>query len=321
MKTLLFNFEPGVIPEAELDRVRAAAPDMRLRVTRDRDEIAGFLDEIEIAANGLPRDLLSQARNLHWVQQWSAGVDWLLRHPEIAELDFVLTNVSGIHAIPVSEHILAFLLAFGRGFHHALRAQVCHEWFSYEQQKDIFELAGQTMVLVGVGAIGRRTAKLATALGMRVLGVRRDPTVGVPGVGAMHGPDQLLDLLPEADFLVLVVPLTHETQGMIGERELRAMKPTAHVVNVGRGGLIQEDVLIQALREGWIAGAGLDVFETEPLPEDSPLWEMDNVIITAHYGGANPYYTERAMEIFLDNLQRYHSGKPLHNVVDKRIGY
>ncbi len=321
MKTLLFNFEPGVIPEAELDRVRAAAPDMRLRVTRDRDEIAGFLDEIEIAANGLPRDLLSQARSLRWVQQWSAGVDWLLRHPEIAELDFVLTNVSGIHAIPVSEHILAFLLAFGRGFHHALRAQVRHEWFSYEQQAGIFELAGKTMVLVGVGAIGRRTAKLATALGMRVLGVRRDPTVGAPGVEAMYGPDQLLDLLPEADFLVLVVPLTHETQGMIGERELRAMKATGHVVNVGRGGLIQEDVLIQALREGWIAGAGLDVFETEPLPEDSPLWEMDNVIITAHYGGANPYYTERAMEIFLDNLQRYRSGKPLHNVVDKRIGY
>ncbi len=321
MKTLLFNFEPGVIPEAELDRVRAAAPDMRLRVTRDRDEIAGFLDEIEIAANGLPRDLLSQARSLRWVQQWSAGVDWLLRHPEIAELDFVLTNVSGIHAIPVSEHILAFLLAFGRGFHHALRAQVRHEWFSYEQQAGIFELAGKTMVLVGVGAIGRRTAKLATALGMRVLGVRRDPTVGAPGVEAMYGPDQLLDLLPEADFLVLVVPLTHETQGMIGERELRAMKPTAHVVNVGRGGLIQEDVLIQALREGWIAGAGLDVFAQEPLASDSPLWGMGNVILTPHIAGMTPHYNERAADLFALNLRRYLSGRPLLNQVDLVKGY
>jgi phosphoglycerate dehydrogenase-like enzyme len=321
MKTILFNFEPGVIPEAEQDRVRTAAPDMQLRVTRDHDEIASMLDEIEIAANGLPRDLFAKARNLRWVQQWGAGVDWLLRYPEVAELDFVLTNASGVHAIGLSEHILAFLLAFGRGFHHALRAQVRHEWFSYEQQTAIFELVGKTMVLVGVGAIGERTAELATALGMRVLGVRRDPTIGAPSVEAMYGPDQLLDLLPEADFLVLVVPLTHETQGMIGERELRVMRPTAHIINVGRGGLIQEDVLIQALQEGWIAGAGSDVFETEPLPEDSPLWGMDNVIVTGHYGGANEYYTERAMEIFLDNLQRYRAGEPMRNVVDKRIGY
>ncbi|MCP4538766.1 MAG: D-2-hydroxyacid dehydrogenase [Chloroflexi bacterium] len=321
MKTILFNFEPGVIPDMELDRVRAAAPDMRLRVTRDQNEIKDLLDEIEIVAGGFPRGLLTQAPSLRWVQLWSAGVDWLLRYPEVAESDFVLTNASGVHAIGLSEHIFAFLLAFGRGFHHALRAQVRREWFSYKQQTGIFELVGKTMVLVGVGAIGERTAELATALGMRVLGVRRDPTVGVPGVEAMYGPDQLLDLLPEADFVVLIVPLTHKTRGMIGERELRAMKPTAHVINVGRGGLIHEDVLIRALQEGWIAGAGLDVFETEPLPEGSPLWGMDNVIITGHYGGANEHYTERAMEIFLDNLQRYRSGEPMRNVVDKRIGY
>jgi phosphoglycerate dehydrogenase-like enzyme len=321
MKTILFDFEPGVIPEVELARVRAAAPEMRLLVAHDHGEIASVLDEIEIAAGGFPHDLLAKARNLRWVQQWGAGVDWLLRYPEAAELDFVLTNASGVHTIPISEHILAFLLAFGRGFHHALRAQVRREWFSYEQQTGIFELVGKTMVLVGVGAIGGRTAELATALGMRVLGVRRDPAVGAPGVAAMVGPDQLLDLLPEADFVVLANPLTHETQGMIGERELRAMKPTAYIVNIGRGGIIQEDVLIRALQEGWIAGAGLDVFETEPLPENSPLWGMDNVIITAHYAGANPYYTERAMAIFLDNLERYQAGEPLRNVVDKRIGY
>jgi len=318
---ILFNFEPGVIPEAELDRVRAVAPDMRLLVTRDHDEIAGALDEIEIAAGSFPHDLLPQARNLRWVQQWGAGADWLLHYPQAAEMDFVLTSASGVHTIPISEHILAFLLAFGRGFHRALRAQARREWFSYEQQTGIFELVGKTMVLVGVGAIGGRTAELAAALGMRVLGVRRDPTVGAPGVAAMYGPGQLLDLLPEADLLVLTVPLTHETQGMIGERELRAMKPTAYIVNIGRGGLIQESALIRALQAGWIAGAGLDVFETEPLPEDSPLWGMDNVIITAHYAGANPYYTERAMAIFLDNLQRYRAGEPLRNVVDKRIGY
>jgi phosphoglycerate dehydrogenase-like enzyme len=137
----------------------------------------------------------------------------------------------------------------------------------------------------------------------------------------MFSPDWLLDLLPKADFVVLVVPLTRETQGLIGERELRAMKPTAYLINVGRGGLLQEDALIQALRERWIAGAGLDVFETEPLPEDSPLWEMDNAIITSHYAGLTPHYTERALAIFLDNLQRYRAGERLRNVVNKKLAY
>jgi phosphoglycerate dehydrogenase-like enzyme len=117
------------------------------------------------------------------------------------------------------------------------------------------------------------------------------------------------------------VPLTHETQGMIGEQELRAMKPAAYLVNIGRGGTIQESALIHALREGWIAGAGLDVFESEPLPEDSPLWNMDNVIITSHYAGLTPHYHERATAIFVDNLRRYRAGEPLRNVVDKALGY
>jgi phosphoglycerate dehydrogenase-like enzyme len=321
MRTILLDFESGTLSEAQIAQVRAAAPDMRLLVTRDRDEVERALDDIEIAAGGFPRDLLLRARNLRWFQQWGAGANWLLRYPEAVELDFVLTNASGVHPIPISEHILAFLLAFARGFHRAMRAQERNEWIPQEQQDGLFELAGKTMVLVGVGAIGERTAEVATALGMRVLGVRRDPTVGVEGVEGMVGPDRLLDLLPEADFLVLTVPLTHETQGMIGERELRAMKPTAYVVNIGRGGTIQESELIRALQEGWIAGAGLDVFETEPLPEDSPLWAMDNVIITSHYAGLTPRYHERAMAIFLDNLQRYRAGEPLRNVVDKKLGY
>jgi len=321
MSTILLNFEPDMMSETDLAQIQALAPDMSILVTHDREEIESVLDEIEIAVGGFPRELLPGARNLRWLQQWGAGADWLLRYPEAVELDFVLTNVSGVHAIPISEHILAFLLAFGRGFHLAIRAQGRREWFSYEQQKDIFELVGKTMLLVGVGAIGERTAQVAAALGMRVLGVRRDPSVDAPGVEAMFGPDQLLDLLPEADFVVLAIPHTHETEGVIGERELRAMKPTAHLINIGRGGIIQEGALIRALQEGWIAGAGLDVFEAEPLPEDSPLWDMENVIITAHYAGATPHYDERAMAIFLDNLRRYQAGEPLCNVVDKKIGY
>jgi len=321
MSTMLLAFEPGTLPEAQLAEAQAAAPEMRVLVTRDREEIVAALDDVEIAVGGFPHDLLAKAPRLRWFQQWGAGADWLLRHPEAVELDFVLTNASGVHAVPISEHILAFLLAFARGLHRSVRAQDRREWSEMNGRGTIFELAGKTMVLIGVGAIGQRTALLASALGMRVWGVRRYPTVPAPGVAAMYGRDQLLDLLPEANFVVLAVPLTHETQGMIGERELRAMKPTSIIVNIGRGGTIQESALIRALEEGWIAGAGLDVFETEPLPAASPLWKMDNVIITSHYAGITPHYHARALEIFLDNLQRYRAGEPLRNVVNKRLGY
>ena len=320
MSTILIDLEPDRLSEGQLEQIRAAAPGMNVLWTSDHAEIEAALKDIEIAVGGFPNDLLPRAYNLRWMQQWGAGADWLLRVPEATEMDFVLTSASGVHAIPISEQILAYLLAFARGLHRAIGAQVRHEWHR-ETKGTLFELSGQTLLLIGVGAIGGRTAEVASALEMRVLGVRRDPSLDTPGVEVMYSPEQLLDILPEADFVAITAPLTHETRGLIGERELRAMKPTAYLVNIGRGGTIQEDVLIRALEEGWIAGAGLDVFATEPLPKDSPLWEMENVIITGHYAGMTPRYDERALAIFLDNLQRYRAGQPLRNVVDKRLGY
>jgi phosphoglycerate dehydrogenase-like enzyme len=278
------------------------------------------LDEVEIVAGWLPPELLPRAARLRWMQQWGAGVDWLMRHPEAAELPFVLTNASGVHAIPISEHIIGMLLMFARGLHLAVRAQQRREWWR-PGREGIFELSGKTMLLVGVGAIGERTAQLAAALGVRVEGVRRDPSAGAPGVAEMYGQERLLERLPHADVVVLTVPLSRETEGMIGAEELAAMKPSAYLVNIGRGGTVDEDALAAALREGRIAGAGLDVFGAEPLPADSPLWAMDNVIITAHYSGNTPAYGERAMDIFLDNLRRFQAGEPLRNQVDKQAGY
>jgi phosphoglycerate dehydrogenase-like enzyme len=306
--------------EARIAQVQAAAPNMRVVVATERAEIERVLGEVEIAAGWFPHDLLPQARRLRWLQEWGAGVDWLLRQPEAAELDFTLTNASGVHAIPISEQIIGYLLAFARQLPQAIRAQERRAWKS-PGRKQLFELAGKTMLLIGVGAIGARTAAIAAALGMHVLGIRRNPDGQLPGVEAMYGPDRLHDLLPEADCVVLTVPLSRETQGMIGERELRAMKPTCYLINIGRGGTIDESALVRALSEGWIAGAGLDVFEQEPLPETSPLWQLDNVIVTAHYAGMTPEYDERALAIFLDNLGRYRAGEPLRNVVDKAAGY
>jgi D-2-hydroxyacid dehydrogenase (NADP+) len=319
MSVLLVCLSAERVPAAQFAQLQAAAPDMRVVMTTERTAIEGLLDEIEIAVS-LPHDLLARAPRLRWVQEWGAGVDWLLRHPEVAELDFTLTNASGVHAIPISEQILGYLLAFARGLPAAVRAQDRRAWQAPKRDQ-LFELAGKTMLLVGVGAIGARTTVIAAALGMRVLGIRRNPAGDLPGVQAIYGPDRLYDLLPEADCVVLTVPLSRATQGMIGERELRAMKPTSYLINIGRGGTIQQPALIQALREGWIAGAGLDVFEQEPLPATSPLWDLDNVIMTAHYAGLTPAYDQRALAIFLDNLQRYRAGEPLKNVVDKAAGY
>ena len=320
MTILLVCLPAERLPAAKLAELQAAAPGMRVVMTTERAEIEAVIDDVEIAVGSFPHDLLPRAHGLRWLQEWGAGVDWLLRHPELAELDFTLTNASGVHAIPISEQILGYLLAFARRIPAAVRAQDRRAWQAPKRDQ-LFELAGKTMLLVGVGAIGARTAVIAAALGMRVLGIRRNPAGDLPGVAAIYGSDRLYDLLPEADCVVLTVPLSRATQGMIGERELHAMKPTSYLINIGRGGTIQQPALIQALREGWIAGAGLDVFEQEPLPATSPLWEMDNVIMTAHYAGLTPAYDQRALAIFLDNLRRYRAGEPLRNVVDKAAGY
>ena len=320
MTTILINLEPDRLSAEQLAQIQSAAPGMRIRMTRDPDEIESLLHDIEIVVGGLPHHLFSRAPKLRWLQQWGAGADWLLCAPEAVQHKFVLTSASGVHAIPISEQIIGYLLAFGRGLHRAVCAQVKHQWHR-ETKQSLFELSGKTMALIGVGAIGARTAEIAVALGMRVLGVRRDPRIETPHIAASYGPDQLLDVLPLADFVVLTIPLTRETRGMIGERELRAMKPTAYIVNIGRGATIRQDALIRALQEGWIAGAGLDVFNTEPLPQDSPLWDMENVIVTGHYAGMTPEYDTRALDIFLDNLKRYRTSQALVNVVDKRLGY
>ena len=321
MSTILVGFNPERFSKSYREQIQEITPDMRLLVTKDREEMKAVLDDIEIAACQFPHGLLLRARNLRWYQQWGAGADWLLRHPGAAESDFVLTSTSGMHETQATEHIFAFLLAFARELHRAIRLQGRREWLSQGQHPGLFELSGKTMVLIGAGAIGEQTERVAVAFGMRILGVRRNPAIGLPGVEGMYGPDLLLDVLPQADVVVVTAPLTHETQGMIVEEELRAMKPTAYLVNIGRGGIVDESALVCALDEGWIAGAGLDVFEEEPLPKDSPLFGLENVIVTAHYAGVTPNYDERAMAIFLDNLRRYKAGEPLRNVVDKKLGY
>lgn len=320
MKTLLLGVKAEALDQGARAEIARLAPDYRLLVTESAQEALAAIDEIEIAAGRVPMEIVLQGPRLRWYQQWGAGADWLLRHPEMRQREVIVTNASGVHAIPISEHIFALLLALARQIPDAVRAQDQRQW-RRQEMGEVFELAGKTMVLVGVGAIGGRVARMASALEMQVIGVRRDPSRPAAGVARMVGPDALDEVLPLADILVLTAPLTRETERLIHEARLRRMKPTSILINIGRGRTVDQAALIRALQEGWIGGAGLDVTDPEPLPADSPLWGLPNVLITAHYSGRTPAYDARALDIFMDNLARYVADQPLRNVVDKERGY
>jgi phosphoglycerate dehydrogenase-like enzyme len=315
------------LEDHHVEALRKAAPQANFFLSGGRKELEKKIEEYMSCAEVVlfnpywDRNSILHILNgphLRWLQQFSAGSNWLMDYPEFVEKDIILTNASGIHAVPISEHVLAMILTLARDIQRGLRDQMKHSW---GRKHWVTELEGSTMGLIGVGRIGEKTAEKAKALNMQVLGVRRNSTHLSPWVDQMFGPDSLMEMLSQADWVVIAAPLTQQTQGMIGERELKAMKKSAYLINIARGSIIQEKALIKALREGWIAGGGLDVFEEEPLLDRSPLWDMDNVIITAHYAGLTPQYNERLIEIFAENLRRYQSGEPLINVVDKRLGY
>ncbi len=287
--------------------------------------LANALAEVEVLFTSpvIPADITERAPELRWVQLTSAGVDWLL-DGRLAQSGITITTASGIHSVPIGEYVMAVMLAFAKGLPGAMRAQGERTWRPYLAD----ELHGKTAGIIGLGAIGGYVAKLAKANGMRVMAVRRSAErrstgdeAGFSDVDELLPPSDLPYLLSEADYVVIAVPLTSESRGLIGERELRTMKPTARIINIARGAIIEEATLVRALKEGWIAGAALDVFEKEPLPPESELWGMENVILTPHISGGTPVYMERAVALFCDNLRRYLEGEPLRNAVEVGRGY
>ncbi|NMI00674.1 D-2-hydroxyacid dehydrogenase [Pseudonocardia sp. K10HN5] len=256
------------------------------------------------------RDAWPAADAMRWVHTASAGVDRLI-FPGLVGSDVTLTNSRGVFDIPMAEYVLGLVLAFAKDLPRTLAQQARGEW----QHRETENVAGRCAVVVGGGPIGRAVAALLAAVGLRV------PLVGRRAADGVHGFDELRGLLPDADFVVLAAPLTEATRGLLDAAALRRLKPTARVINVGRGGLVVQPDLVDALREGRIAGAALDVFETEPLPADSPLWTMPNVIVSPHMSGDTVGWRESLVELFADNLDRYRAGTPLRNVVDKTRGY
>ena len=308
--------------DSHMEQIRAAAPEADIIVIKDSkkktDEKLARCADTEIFFGTDIKEWIKSLPDLKWVQVAIAGVDWILADPDIAESDVAITNASGVHAIPVSEHVLAIMLSFCRNMNVHFKDQMNRKWRHLPEYR---ELSGSTMGVIGFGKIGEKIAETAKALGIRVLGLRRNPNRASSFVDRMFGPDQLLEMLPACDWVVISAAATKETDGMIGATELSSMKKSAYIINIARGALIKEDELIKALREGRIAGAGLDVFEKEPLEESSPLWELPNVIITPHIAAGTPYYVDRLVDIFCDNIRCYYRGKPLINLVDRKLGY
>lgn len=302
-------------------RFSAEFPDVRF-VSHEGDPAAleRNIAEADVVIGAVPDRLLPEARRLRWVSSTGAGAGGLTSAAYKARPDLVVTTVSGVHTASVPEHVLAMLFAFARRLPEQILNQ--HGAHRFYWPDGMFEVEGHTMGILGLGSIGCALAVKARGLGMRVVGWRRRDQPVEPGLlDHQYRHDQLLDLLGAADHVVITLPLTSATRHLIGTRELDAMKPGAHLFNVGRGPVVDQAALLRALREGVIAGAGLDVTDPEPLPPDDPLWEQPNCILLTHYGGLTPEYGPRAYRILADNLRRFLDGRPLANVVDKEAGY
>ncbi|HBK85272.1 MAG TPA: D-2-hydroxyacid dehydrogenase [Firmicutes bacterium] len=304
------------INNEHLTAIQQAVPTAQVIVTRDEAEIAAHMPTANViwGSNYLPA-LLPQCPDLAFIQVSSAGVDRLLQ-PELLVHPVQLINARGIHGTTIAEHVFLLMLALARQLPAMIQAQARHEWINV----DPLVLANRTLGIIGYGSIGQAIGQRAKAFGMHVIATRRNP-VSDKWADEVWGNDKLHKLLPLCDYIVLATPLTPETKHLIGKPELTLCKPSAVLINIARGPVIDEQALIDALQNGIISAAGLDVFDKEPLAINSPLWDMPQVIITPHMAGHMPDYDDNVIAIFLENLRRYQTKQPLINVVDKQAGY
>jgi len=298
-------------------RLAAALPELSVIVAENGAEAAGAAGRAEAAFGTMPPALLREASRLRWIQAPQAAPPAGWYYPELIAHPAVVTNFREIYNDHIGAHIMAFILAFARGLHQYLPQQLRREWRPAPHDTGVVHLPEAVALIVGVGGIGAEAARLAAAFGMRVIGVDARRREAPPGVAELHDQEALDSLLPRADFVILTVPHTPATEGFMNRTRFRLMKRGAFFINIGRGMTTRLDDLAAALKAGEIAGAGLDVFEQEPLPADHPLWTMPGVLITPHTAGFGPYLDERRYDILLDNSRRLLAGQPLRNVVDK----
>ncbi|GAB6137484.1 D-2-hydroxyacid dehydrogenase [Halanaerobaculum tunisiense] len=277
-----------------------------------------LIQQAEVIFGWPKEEQLAEAKNLQWLHLPSAGASEFVDRDLYPNQDVILTNSSGVYGLPIAEHVFSLILAFNRNLPQYLEQQGKKEWQPLEVTKD---LAKSQLGIIGLGDIGTQVAWRAHAWGARVVTVEKSVDQVPDYVDQAYDTTGLNQVLQESDYIVLALPITEETKGLIGTEELQLMKEDAFLVNVGRGGLIDQSALLQALTEGWIAGAGLDVTTPEPLPEDSPLWDLSNLLLTPHHAGSSPTNRVRSFNIFSENLKHYLQGEELENVVDFEEGY
>jgi D-2-hydroxyacid dehydrogenase (NADP+) len=268
-------------------------------------------------------DIVKANPKLRWVQIGHAGVEKDLV-PEIVKSDITMTNLARLHGPNVADSAMALLLALTRGLAPEMRNQAgsTNKWKNLKDASNAQELHGKTMLVIGLGGIGTQISRRAEAFGMRVMAIDPNDSIVKPAfVFSLDRPAKMMDLIPKADVVVLACPLTNETRGMFGKSQFGAMKKSAHFINIARGGLMNQNDLIDALKSGAIAGAGMDVTDPEPLPDASPLWSMPNVVISPHLGGQSDGAKDRAWRLFRENVRRFAAGEPLLCVVDKSKGF
>ena len=311
-----------VMPRRFVDQLRADFPQHTFLDAWDRETLRRLLPEADVAFTPfIDRDVFASATRLRWVQSPAVGVGSLM-FPGLLASDVVLTSARGIRARSIAEHVLGVTIALARRLPATLRAQTAHRWAQDELETEARTLLGQRMGIIGLGAIGLEVAKIAAPFGFRVSAIRRRAGEPVPDdVDEVWTPDRLPDLLAQSDVVVLAAPHTPETKRLIGRAQIDRMKPGALLVNVARGKLVDDEAVIEALRDGRLGGAALDVFSQEPLEPSSPYWDLPNVIVTPHTSGAMQDYWTPLVALFADNLRRFEKGEPLRNVVDKVAGY
>jgi phosphoglycerate dehydrogenase-like enzyme len=327
MKVLVGVFSPVLawtLPAVWPDQLRHDFPQHQFIDVWTEADLRQQMPLVDVAFTPyIFRDQVTSLTRLRWVQTSAAGVGAMMS-PELIASPIIVTNARGIRAHTIAEHVLAVTLALARQLHLAMRRQVERVWAVEELEGNgaVRTLSGRHMVIVGLGSIGQEVARLASGFGLRVSGVRQRIDAPRPdGVEAVVPPADLTQLLTTADVVVLAAPLTPATRGLINRDVLASCQRGAFLVNIGRGQLIDDEAVIAALNDGTLAGAALDVFTKEPLPPESPYWDLPNVIVTPHVSGAMADYWTPLVSLFAENLRRFERGRPLLNLVDKRVGY
>jgi phosphoglycerate dehydrogenase-like enzyme len=318
------EFPIWTLPDWAVEELRTNFPDFEIVKLTSRDRLFDELPETDILfAWAVREDQIRAAKRLKWIHTGMAGLNWILI-PTVVNSDILVSSSKGVHAIPIAEHTISLMLAFSRRLVDCVDAQRQGIWNRREiwgRTASFDELYGKVVGIFGLGALGVEIGRRARAFGMRVVGFKRNPDVKPDVAEAVYAPSMLDEILPSLDYLVIASPLTPETRNRIGRRQLDLMKASAFIVNVARGEIIDQEALVHALNSGRIAGAGLDVFVPDPLPDGHPLFSTRNLILTPHTSGVSHMLWRRVMDIWIENIRRFLNGRDLINQVDKTRGY